>query len=586
MSFISTFGRLPRTWVTLALMVVSGIAEGFGIALFVPVLELLDGQATDSWLVESLRSELSALGVDLNLPVALGLVMVLIISAFGLYYIQVRMLISAKFTLTENIRQKLFQQLIASNWEYLSKQPHGEVVNILATESTRYGQSLVYQVRIVATVILVGIYSCVSAMLSWKLLALVLALGTIFLGVVRPFIKRAKSLGFKQLDANRRFAFNTVEFLKSSKLIKITAADERVNDYFAEFNNGLSKTLFDSENINEQSYFILQSLPVIAVVVVILMASQIFLVETAYMLVFLAILARTMPRVAQMQQYYQQYLLRRPAIDLIDGKLRESEKLREETHANTRTFGGLENEIVFENVSFNYPSSDAPALNKVNLKISKNQLIAFVGRSGSGKSTLIDLLAGLRKPTEGALYFDDANIESMDLASLRQRIGYVTQEITVFNDTVRNNLLFARPDADDETIHACLKMAHLDGVVEKLPNGLDTVLEESGTILSGGERQRLALARALMGKPDILLLDEATSALDNESERIVRSAIREITSKVTVVVVAHRLSSVQDADMIYVLDNGSIIEQGTFNLLINKDGVFADLNKEGTLQSV
>jgi len=581
--FFSTFGRLPRTWVTLLLMVASGISEGFGIALFVPILELLDGKSSESWIVSNIKSQLSSLGLELTLPIAVGGVVIFIIAAFGLYYVQARMLIRAKHNVTEHIRQRLFTQLIKANWDYISKQAQGDIVNLLATESLRYGQTLVYQVQIIATLILVFIYSGFNALLSWKLLVLVIFLGTCFLVLLRPFTKAAKRLGHTQLKDNKELLFHTIEFLKSSKLIKVTSSERRVINIFKKLNKNLSKTLFSSENITEQSYFFLQSLPVIAVGIVILTGSTVFNISTSYMLVFLALLARTAPRLAQVQQFFQQYLLRRPAIDAIDHILTDSKNMREENHSQKHLFTDLEQEITFNNVTFFYPSKETPSLENASFSIQKNTQTAFVGRSGSGKSTIIDLLAGLRTPSQGEILFDRTDVRSLDLNSLRTRIGYVTQDITIFNDTFLNNLLFSCPDACNENLQECIKLAHLDDVIKRLPNGLDTQLEENGTTLSGGEKQRLALARALLRQPDILLLDEATSALDNESEHIIRQAISVMTSRMTVIVVAHRLSSIKDADKIIVLDKGRIIEEGTFEALMASGGYFADLNEKSGL---
>jgi len=583
-SFFSTFGRLPRTGMTLLLMVASGISEGFGIALFVPILELLDNKSSESWIVSNIKSQLSDLGIELTLPIAIGGVVVFIISAFALSYFQSRMLIQAKLDITQRIRQKLFDQLIKANWEYLSTQAQGEIANILSTESLRYGQTLVYQVRIIATLILVFIYSIFNALLSWKLLILVVLLGVCFLILLRPFTKAAKQLGHRQSEDNKNFLFHVVEFLKSSKLIKVTASEERVINLFKKLNTSLSKTLYSSEIVTEQSYFFLQSLPVIAVGIVIFAGTTFFAVSTSYILVFLALLARTAPRLGQIQQFFQQYLLRRPAIDAIDKMLTNSKTMLEKQDSQKYPFTGLDQKISFQNVTFYYPSKEIPSLENISFIIEKNTQTAFVGRSGSGKSTIIDLLAGLRTPSRGEIFFDQTEIRSLDLNLLRKRIGYVTQDITIFNDTFLNNLLFSCPDARPEDVQECLKLAHLDDVIKRLPNGLDTHLEESGTILSGGEKQRLSLARALLRQPDILLLDEATSALDNESEHIIRQAIRLMASKMTVIIVAHRLSSIKDADKIIVLDKGRIVEEGSFQTLMANGGHFASLNEKSGFQ--
>jgi ABC-type multidrug transport system fused ATPase/permease subunit len=271
--------------------------------------------------------------------------------------------------------------------------------------------------------------------------------------------------------------------------------------------------------------------------------------------------------------------MRYPAIPHVNSVIEAANEACERTDGERERFESLDHDITLDAVDFRYPGGKEPALYDVDLVIGWRKVVALVGSSGSGKSTIVDILAGLRQPTGGAVRIDGRDLCDINLSSWRKRIGYVTQDTTVFNDTVRNNLLFARPDARESDIATCLKAAHLTNVIEALPAGLDTVLGEGGVILSGGERQRLALARALIGKPELLLLDEATSALDNEAERIVQRAIEDISQEMTVLVVAHRLSTVRKADIIYVIEDGRIIETGTFTDLVEQGGRFAELHQ-------
>jgi ABC-type multidrug transport system fused ATPase/permease subunit len=213
-------------------------------------------------------------------------------------------------------------------------------------------------------------------------------------------------------------------------------------------------------------------------------------------------------------------------------------------------------------------------LNDINITIKKGKMTAIVGESGSGKSTLIDLLIGFYEPDKGVILADKKPLQEFDIYSFRRHIGYVPQDTILLNDTVKNNLLWSNEKATEmEIVEAC-KLANAREFIMELSDGYDTVVGERGVRLSGGERQRIALARALLNKPELLILDEATSALDSRSELLIKSAIENIAHKTTLVVIAHRLSTIVNADYIYVLQKGRIIEQGKFDSLISLDGAF------------
>jgi len=232
--------------------------------------------------------------------------------------------------------------------------------------------------------------------------------------------------------------------------------------------------------------------------------------------------------------------------------------------------------IRLENVHFRY-NDGTPALSGLTLTVPAGKKAALVGASGAGKSTLLNLIPRFYDPSEGRITIDGQDLRGVTLASLRGASALVSQELTLFDDTVRANIGYGRPEASLEEIEAAARNAAAHDFIQSLPQGYDTMVGENGVKLSGGQRQRIAIARAMLRNAPILLLDEATSALDSESERLVQSALQRLMQGRTTLVIAHRLSTVIDADVIFVLDHGRLVEQGSHAELLQKNGAYARL---------
>ena len=576
---LGNFGRLPLAWLSVVLTIATGLTQGFGLAMFVPLLKIMDGSAADLEFPFSLiRDAVTTVGLPFELPVVLTALIVLIVTGLALTFAQRSLILAYAYTrFIEATTATFVEGFMRTSWNYASGQATGEITNQLTIEIRRSARALTHLLTSVAAAIQIAIFLALSLTFFWELALVALVFGTIAVIVIRPFQHRSFRYGQQLTEANNAFAFETVDLFRNFKLVKATGSENLIAGRLKRLQRNLCRVIRVRQVNYAATEFVIQIFPVLLVAGVIGVAHGLLRVETAPVLVFLLFLARMVPLITQCQQEYQSYVMDLPAVHLIDSIVAEQRRNRTEPPPDATTFARLEDGIRFENVSYRFPGVDDEVLEDINLTIERGQMVAIVGGSGAGKSTLIDLLCGLRTPTSGRILLDGRDLADTDSLSWRRWIGYVTQDIVVFNDSLRNNIRFARPEATAADVRRAVDIAHLGDVIDAMPEGLDTIVGEGGVRLSGGQKQRLALARALVGNPQLLLLDEATSALDNESERLVQQSIERLAHEFTLVVVAHRLSTVRQADLICVLERGRVVEMDGFNALLERNGRFAEL---------
>jgi ABC-type multidrug transport system fused ATPase/permease subunit len=329
--------------------------------------------------------------------------------------------------------------------------------------------------------------------------------------------------------------------------------------------------------------------PASVLLVVGLIALQVTVFGDPIAPIFVALLLfhRGMQAVINTQTSWQRTMDRIGSVEMVDDEFEAV--LANQEQSGTRRLDSLREGIELRNVHYAYNREDGDVLRDISIDIPVNTTVALVGESGAGKSTLVDLLTLMLKPRTGRMLIDGVSHDEADLDSWRDQIGYVSQETVVFDDTVANNISLWRGDIEEDPalrermIHAA-ERAHADHFIRDLPNGYQTVVGDRGVRLSGGQRQRLFVARELFKEPNLLLLDEATSDLDTASEQHIQDSIDALKGEVTVVIIAHRLSTVKNADRVYVLDEGQIIEEGSYReLQAREDGLFREMVKMQSL---
>jgi subfamily B ATP-binding cassette protein MsbA len=414
---------------------------------------------------------------------------------------------------------------------------------------------------------------------SWRLSLAALVIAPVTIGAIQPVLRKLRR-GYRRLgDEQGEMTSLVQEVVSGVRLVKSYRAEAREEQKFHERNGAFARGFVKVGRLALLSGPVTETLGTFTAVAILFYGAQLVLVQGtltgAELLVFLVQVMRLLQPLKQLSQ----------APAAAQQSLASAERLFEildagtetDTDRGTRTDVRFERELVFDRVTFAY-DADATALSEISFVAKKGEVVALVGASGAGKSTLVDLIPRFLDPTGGRVLVDGVDLREIRLEALRSLTGIVSQDTVLFNDTVRANVAFGRPDATRSQLDAAARAANALGFIEALPQGWDTNLGERGTRLSGGQRQRLAIARALVSDPPILILDEATSALDVESERLVQEAIDRLLVGRTVFVIAHRLATIQHADRILVLDGGRLVEEGTHAALLTSGAVYARLH--------
>lgn len=423
---------------------------------------------------------------------------------------------------------------------------------------------------------IVGLLSYI-VYLNWQLSLVFLTVGPFIGWVVNKASKRFRNISTNLQDSMGQVTASASEAIKGYEVVRVFGAqDQERKGFSAASNNNRQQAmkLALAESI---------STPLVQMIVAVAMASLIYLalhpsiintMSSGQFIAFVTasgMLTKPLRSMTEINSILQQGIA---ASQSIFALLDEAP----ETDQGTQSMGRTKGLITFENVDFSY--DDQPLLTNINLVIQPGQVVALVGRSGSGKSTLVNLLLRFYEPKTGRILLDKDDIQDLTRVDLRRQVALVNQQVVLFNGTIAQNIAYgAMHNASEAFIIAAAKAARVTEFTDRMSLGLDTMVGESGVLLSGGQRQRIAIARALLKDAPLLVLDEATSALDTESERHIQAALDEVMVGRTTLVIAHRLSTIEQADIILVMDQGQLVEQGSHQKLIDQQGLYAHLHQ-------
>ncbi len=576
--------RYPfRTLLTVILGFSGALFNGVSATLIVPVLLNILGQKINLEgappVIKSILYPFESLPEDYRLAVMAGAILLAVSCKNLANYASTLMSSSLMRKFTCDLRETGLTLLLDVDLDFYSKMRLGDIIARVGVEVNRTSGALSTLLKLFITAITVLIFISLLLAMSWKLTLATTALVALIVGLNQYAISRSKHFGKLLSNLSRAYSTKIFETLSGIRLVKATGNEDR------EFRQ-LKKLIRDREKAEFQSQVnsaaigpINEVSSMLALLAIVVLGRRFFPDEIAslatVLLTYLFVLFRALPYISNLNTNRSRLANATTSIAIVSDFLRRDNKPF--VSNGSIPYKQLKQEIHFDNLSFAYPNNNELVLKKIDLHIPRGTTLALVGGSGAGKSTLADLLPRFYDPTHGRITLDGRDIREFDLKTFRKTMGIVSQETFLFNDTVRNNIAYARLDASETEVIDAAKRANAYEFIERLPNGMETLIGDRGVMLSGGQRQRLAIARALLQDPEILVLDEATSALDTVSERLVQSALDDLSRDRTTLVIAHRLSTVQNADQIAVLDQGQVVELGKHEELLQQGGHYARL---------
>lgn len=570
-----------RVALTLALMLCAGLTEGISLLLLLPLLQSMGldvKQGPTGQLAGVISTAFAMLGLHPSLGKVLLVYVLLVCMQSLLNRWHTITSLDLQYQFEARLRQQLYQAITNSNWLFFCQSRSSTFIHALTAELDRVGMATYQFLALISTSILASVYLLLALQLSAAMTGFVFACGVALLFLLKAKNRMARTMGEQISVATHDLYAAITEHLGGMKISKGYGSAERNIAIFSRLTERVTEIYKAAihSHADSKSWFDIGSVLILSFILYV--SFGILGISTASGLLLVFLFARLMPKLSATQQSYQLLTNFLPAFDTIRDMKSRCEAAAESKLGAAPSLS-LTESIQLENASFSYNGThDHWAVRSLNLTIQAARTTAIVGPSGAGKTTIADLITGLILPDRGCIRVDGVPLTAECVQTWRSQIGYVAQETFLFHDTVLANLLWARPDAGTEEIRSCLKVAAADDFVSRLPQGINTILGDRGMRLSAGERQRLALARAFLRKPCLLILDEATSDLDADNEKRIQEAIEALHGKLTILIITHRLLTIRNADLIYVVENGSMVEYGTWdNLITNPDSRFRAL---------
>lgn len=563
-----------RLYYTLPLTVAAGLAEGFGIIMFLPLISALDSHGGAVGSLADPAGHPGSLLTLLPITSSQGAVIAALSIITIAFLFKAAMIFCANYAqarllgeLLQRLKTSAFDAFTSMSFSSYSEKNSGYFSNLINQQVARAVHSFQNFVTLATQITTATLYLGLAILLAWRLGAVAAIAILVMLPFFAAMNRRVRTLSKETTKETSHLSQLTLQMVQAFRYLTAT-------DQFDPLRKGINKSvnrLADHQLRAGIASGVMAAItePVAVILIMAIVGIQVIHLKEplAPILVSIFLFNRGLNAAIGIQRIWQALLEQSGSIELLDRELSLQNHASE--HSETKVIGPLTKLIELESVCFSYSADRSDALSDVTLRIPAYTSVALVGESGSGKSTLVDLIALIHKPRRGSLSIDGVNGNEINPASWRKQIGYVSQDAAIFDDTIANNIsLWAGDYSTDLELQArvvdAARKAHIDHVINSLPDGYATKVGDRGVRLSAGQRQRLSIARELFRRPRLLILDEATSALDSESEHAIQQSIDELRGQVTTIIIAHRFSTIQNVDQILVLDHGRIVEKGKF----------------------
>lgn len=558
--------------------VVTALFEGLGLSLFIPLFQSLTNTSNPSEntilgnLWDILFSQFSATQVQVIAPL---LILVLLALKNGFLYLNTLFFSRFNWRINHQLRTQIFNQLLRVESQFLMEQDAGTLISILDKEGWQTTQALSTLATLVISLCTLVIFSIFLLLTSWRLTLLSLLLLMLVSTGIQALTRQVKKLGQQAALANMNFVGQGFEQISGLETIHQFGRQSFEQRRFEQASQQVCSTFMELDQLMGVISPISELAFAILLTCILLIVLKVETTNISVFMTFLFMLYRLSPQIKKLDAARVNLVALTASVSIINDLI-QATKINQLKNGSQR-FDNLTQGIQFRDVCFQYKQSNTLTVKNLSFEVYAGKTTAIVGPSGGGKSTIIGLILRRFDPQNGVVEVDGQPLPEYDIHTWRNNLGLVSQNIYLFNTSVRENIAYGRPEASEEDLIIAAKMAAAHDFIVSLPEGYNTVIGEQGIRLSGGQRQRLALARCLVRNPKILILDEATNSLDSLSERFIQETLATFGRDHTVIIVAHRLSTIEQADQILVVDAGHVVEHGTLPQLLSLGGLFAQM---------
>ncbi len=566
-----------RLFVLYFLSLLVGALDALGITFIVPLLKMADESATSAQKDAAsgnafiVGDVMRALHIPLNMRSVVLLIIVIFVCKGILKFFLSNMRGALRAEFTRKLREKIIVDFLKYNYRDYININIGRIINALTQETMNVSTAFIYYNNAIISIfsIISYLYIAVYANFIFTILA-VLSGGLISL-VMRKLTSRTKKISTTLSESNAEFSSILIQSVNNFKYLKTTGSFSKLEVKLRQSISYLQSQLTSLGFNQAIAISIREPFSVIIIMGIIVFQTTVLDAKVATILVALFIFWRALTEIINYQSNWQNFISTHGAYTSVTELMAEFAAKKEVPASNIAPT--LKESISLEHVGFAF-SDSRQTIDDVSISIRKNTSVAFVGESGSGKTTLVDIITGLLKPQSGRVLIDSVELNTTDIFKWRDKIGFISQDNVVFNDTIINNISLwddssSTAEEQLEKARSAARKAHSEDFIDKLDHGFETQIGDRGVKLSGGQKQRLAIARELYKEVELLILDEATSALDSESESIIKNNIDLMKGQFTMIIIAHRLSTIKNVDYIYVMNDGKIVEEGSYEQLLN-----------------